>query len=111
MIDLRKSGDHQTRDNHGYGVGRRICLGIHLAQRGLWLAVARLLWAFEVWSKLDAIGKAILIDMTPETGCREGFLNQCLSFGVDIKVRSEERRATILRETAKAEAEVFTAPS
>lgn len=27
---------------------RRICPGIHVAERELWLAISRLLWAFEI---------------------------------------------------------------
>ncbi len=32
---------------------RRICPGIHVAERELWLAVSRLLWAFDIRSLPD----------------------------------------------------------
>ena len=32
---------------------RRICPGIHVAERELWLAISRLLWAFDVRSLPD----------------------------------------------------------
>jgi hypothetical protein len=32
---------------------RRICPGIHVAERELWLAVSRLLWAYEIRSLPD----------------------------------------------------------
>jgi hypothetical protein len=35
-------------------------------------------------------------------------LNQCLPFEVDIKVRSERRRQSILAEASKAEVEVLS---
>jgi hypothetical protein len=32
---------------------RRICPGIHVAERELWLAISRLLWAFDILSLPD----------------------------------------------------------
>jgi hypothetical protein len=32
---------------------RRICPGIHIAERELWLAISRLLWAYEIQSLPD----------------------------------------------------------
>ena len=105
------SGDYQKRDHFGYGIGRRICPGIHLAERALFLATARILWAFKIHPKLDVDGKPIPIDVGPATGYRDGFLNQCFPFEVEIGVRSEKRREALLGEAAKAEAEVFAAYS
>ncbi|KAH8998178.1 cytochrome P450 [Lactarius akahatsu] len=36
------------RDHWMFGAGRRICPGIHVAERELWLAISRLLWAFDI---------------------------------------------------------------
>ncbi|RYP10658.1 hypothetical protein DL765_008040 [Monosporascus sp. GIB2] len=105
------SGDHEKRDHFGYGAGRRICPGIHLAERALFLATAKILWGFKIQLKLDAAGMPVPINVAPETGYRDGFLNQCLPFEVDIEVRSEKRRETILAEAAKAEVDVFSAYS
>ena len=102
------SGDHGKRDHFGYGAGRRICPGIHLAERALFLATARILWGFTIQPKLDWAGVPVPIDVAPETGYRDGFLNQCLPFEVDIKVRSERRRQSILAEASKAEVEVLS---
>ncbi|KAI1377149.1 cytochrome P450 2D18 [Hypoxylon crocopeplum] len=102
------SSDYQKRDHFGYGIGRRICPGIHLAERALFLAVARIMWAFTIRPKKDAMGKPIAIDVAPETGYRDGFLNQCFPFEVDITVRSERRLETILAGVAEAEANVFS---
>ncbi|KAI0393708.1 cytochrome P450 2D18 [Xylariaceae sp. FL0594] len=102
------SGDYQNRDHFGYGIGRRICPGIHLAERALWLAVARIMWAFEFKPKRDAQGKPIALDVSPTTGYREGFLNQCYPFEVDVSVRSQKRLDTILNSYTKAETEVFS---
>lgn len=40
-------GDVSKRDHFTFGAGRRICPGTHVADRGLFLAISRLLWAFE----------------------------------------------------------------
>ena len=31
-----------------FQISRRICPGIHVAERELWLAISRLLWAFDI---------------------------------------------------------------
>ncbi|KAH9998122.1 cytochrome P450 [Russula compacta] len=36
------------RDHWAFGAGRRICPGIHVAERELWLAISRLLWAYNI---------------------------------------------------------------
>ena len=56
------SSDYQNRDHYTYGAGRRICAGIHLAERVQWRMLARLLWAFRIEHALDANGEKIPID-------------------------------------------------
>ncbi|KAI0147396.1 cytochrome P450 2D18 [Xylariaceae sp. FL1272] len=102
------SGDYKNRDHFGYGIGRRICPGIHLAERALWLAIARIMWAFEFKPKKDAGGNPIVIDVAPTSGYRDGFLNQCYPFEVDIAIRSTKRLNTILASFAEAESQVFS---
>ncbi|KAI1370438.1 putative cytochrome P450 [Hypoxylon crocopeplum] len=36
------------RHNYVFGAGRRLCQGIHIAERNLYLAMACLLWAFDI---------------------------------------------------------------
>ncbi|KAF8521209.1 cytochrome P450 [Hysterangium stoloniferum] len=43
-----KLGDVMKRDHWTFGAGRRICPGLAVAERELWLAIARLLWAFDI---------------------------------------------------------------
>ncbi|KAK6209383.1 hypothetical protein LQW54_006371 [Pestalotiopsis sp. IQ-011] len=43
------------RDHFMFGAGRRMCQGIHIAERSLYLAVARLLWAFDFAQSIDPI--------------------------------------------------------
>lgn len=101
------SSDYNNRDHYGYGAGRRICPGIHLAERGLFLAVAKILWAFDILPKLDSAGNPHAIDCNPVTGYTDGFLRCAKPFEVTIKPRSEERRKRIMAEFEQAEREVF----
>ncbi|ROV98480.1 hypothetical protein VPNG_08535 [Cytospora leucostoma] len=104
------SSDYKNRDHYGYGIGRRICPGIHLAERGLWLATARILWAYTIRPKIDlTTGEPGHIDVGPETGYTDGFLNQCKPFDVEVTPRSQERKDILLAEAGKAEAEIFSA--
>ncbi|KAI0064977.1 cytochrome P450 [Artomyces pyxidatus] len=41
------------RDHWAFGAGRRICPGVHVAERELWLAISRLLWSFDIKSLPD----------------------------------------------------------
>lgn len=45
--------DWESRDHYGYGAGRRMCPGIHLAERSMWRVTAKLLWAFDLQELLD----------------------------------------------------------
>ena len=67
------SADFEKRDHFGYGSGRRICPGILLAERNLWLAMAKLLWAFEFVEKRDELGRAVEVDVDARSGYSEGF--------------------------------------
>lgn len=52
LLNLTKLAHH-----YGYGAGRRMCPGVHLAERNQWRIVAKLLWAFEIQEPKDADGK------------------------------------------------------
>ncbi|KAJ5138483.1 uncharacterized protein N7515_003331 [Penicillium bovifimosum] len=106
--ELAAAADYETRDHYGYGAGRRICPGIHLAERNLFLAIAKLVWGFSIGPGLDENGNPVEYDYSPETGYSEGFLVCAKDFPCEIKVRSEARRATIMREFEIAQRDVFS---
>ncbi|KAK3616594.1 hypothetical protein LTR56_025864 [Elasticomyces elasticus] len=87
------NGPWEKRDHYGYGTGRRFCPGAHLAERNLFLAMAKLLWAFDITSKDTAD-----IDTDPVTGYCEGFLVCVNDFDADFRPRGETRKQTIFRE-------------
>lgn len=102
------SADFVKRDHYGYGAGRRICPGIHLAERNLFLATAKLLWAFEFEEKKDGQGVALAVDVDARTGYSEGFLHCPKPFEAQLRPRSEARRATIVQEFEQAKTDVFS---
>ncbi|KAB8253715.1 putative cytochrome P450 [Aspergillus pseudonomiae] len=106
--ELAAAADYESRDHYGYGSGRRICPGIHLAERNLFLAIAKLIWAFSIEPSFDEQGQPIQYDFSPQTGYSEGFLVCVKDFPCVIKPRSETRRATIMREMEEAQRNVFS---
>ncbi|KAJ2894350.1 putative cytochrome P450 oxidoreductase [Zalerion maritima] len=98
--DYAGSPDYENRDHYNYGAGRRICPGIHLAERNMWRIASKLLWAFEFSEPVDGkTGKTIRLD--PEA-YNPGILQAPLPFKVGIKVRSEMHKSTILKEHESA---------
>ncbi|KAF2501077.1 cytochrome P450 [Lophium mytilinum] len=87
------SKDWEARDHFGYGASRRICPGIHLAERNLFIAVSKLLWAFEFEKKPVGVN-----DVSAETGSSQGFMHCVKDYDANIVVRGEEKKQTILRE-------------
>lgn len=91
--------DASKRDQFTFGAGRRICPGIHVAERSLFLAISRILWAFEIRPKMDAQDRPILPDADKYT---QGFVCMPEEFEVDIKPVSKERAELVEREWAQA---------
>lgn len=84
------SSDYEKRDHYTYGAGRRICAGIHLAERTQWRMLARLLWAFRIE---EVEGARIDTDAYEEkliAGPKE--------FEVKLRPRSDEHARIIVRE-------------
>ncbi len=102
------SPDYNNRDHYIYGAGRRICPGIHIAERNMFLGVAKLLWAFSFDKQLDEYGRPVPINTDPVTGYTEGFLVSPKPFECSIKPRSQAREATIMREFELADEQIFS---
>lgn len=95
------NGAYENRDHYGYGTGRRFCPGVHLAERNLFLAMAKLLWGYNITA-----GKT-KPDTDPITGYCEGFLVCANDFDAEFEVRSEKRKETIVREFDEVSRDVF----
>ncbi|KAK3704007.1 hypothetical protein LTR37_014110 [Vermiconidia calcicola] len=87
------TADPNDRDHFSYGAGRRVCPGVHLAEKSLFLNIARVLWAFDLSKKVDEKGTFT----EPEAGMMPGWMTIPLPFACDIRCRSEEKAKLIER--------------
>jgi cytochrome P450 len=89
------SSNVQARDHFAYGSGKRICVGIHLAERSLFSMTARLLQVFDIKEALDVQGNPIPVDI-------HAYLSTLVSgpepFRARFEVRNEEVKAALERE-------------
>jgi len=92
--------DYHNRDHYGYGAGRRMCPGLHLAERNMWRIVAKLLWAFDISEPVNPItGEVIPLDVN---AYNSAILLCPLPFTVRVVPRSKEHLASIKRELDNA---------
>ncbi|KAK3702409.1 hypothetical protein LTR37_014875 [Vermiconidia calcicola] len=70
-----------------FGFGRRICPGMHIAERSLYIQIARIAWACDISKKKDMNGKEI--DVPLYDYC-DGFNVQPNFFHFNLKVRSNK---------------------
>ena len=90
-------GDTTKRDNFVFGAGRRMCQGIHIAERSLFLGISRFMWAFHFLPAEDATGRPYQYDIEDLVG---GITVQPSKYPAKIEVRSQEK-ARIIRDAAK----------
>lgn len=87
--------DISQRDHFVFGAGRRICPGMDIADRSLFLAVSRLLWAFQFEKAEDENGRKI----TPEArAVTQGSLVQPLPFPANIIPRTRMHAEVVKKE-------------
>lgn len=82
------------RDHFTYGAGRRVCPGVHVAERSLYINIARTLWGFSLDKKMGADKRII----EPETEMVRGFLSVPKHFKAAISPRSLAHVETMRRE-------------
>lgn len=83
--------DPNDRDHFSYGAGRRVCPGVHVAEKSLYLNIARVLWAFNISKKVGNDGKVV----EPNTNMVPGWMTIPLPFECDITVRSAKKAVLI----------------
>ena len=81
-------GDPAKRDNFVFGAGRRLCQGIHIAERSLFLGISRLVWGFNFSPSHDAQGQPISYDVEDLVG---GLTVEPQHYTCQIKPRSESK--------------------
>ncbi|KAG4292662.1 hypothetical protein FPRO06_12150 [Fusarium proliferatum] len=92
-IEAANNPDPTKRDHYVFGAGRRRCQGMHIADRSLFLAISRLLWAFDFDRVVSAeMGRDIIPDAEEVT---EGIMSIPSPFPVRIVPRSTERAEAV----------------
>ena len=87
---------HPSKSGHSsFGWGRRICPGADLAANSLYIALAKLLWGYEI---LPMAGREY--DIFAYT---DGFNVRPRKFDCIVRVRSEQHRRVLVREQREAE--------
>ncbi|KAF2183899.1 cytochrome P450 [Zopfia rhizophila CBS 207.26] len=98
------AGDPLARPHFSFGAGRRICPGMHVAERSLFLNVARLLWAFDIRLAKDENGRDIPVDSS-FSSLSPGSMTSPKPFQCDIRPRSAQHESVLRNEWNKAQEE------
>ncbi|PQE33784.1 cytochrome P450 protein [Rutstroemia sp. NJR-2017a WRK4] len=88
------------RDQFVFGAGRRICQGMHIAERSLFLGISRMLWGFNFEKVRDEQGNEITPDVDNLT---EGLFVFPKPFPAKISPRSEKHAQKIMQEWEDAQ--------
>lgn len=103
--DSANNPDVSQRDHFVFGAGRRRCLGMHIADRSLFLAISRLLWAFDFHrARHPDSGEEIVPDMDD---LLDGVFVLPKRFEVDIRPRWAERGERVRGEWERVREEVL----
>ncbi|KAH4181805.1 hypothetical protein HBI80_226140 [Parastagonospora nodorum] len=99
--DYINASDPKTRDHFAYGAGRRVCPGVHVAERSLYINIARVLWGFNLRKKIGKDGQVIEVTekMAP------GFFSVPENYECDIRPRSAKHAEIMKKQWAEAEKE------
>ncbi|EXJ86779.1 hypothetical protein A1O3_03733 [Capronia epimyces CBS 606.96] len=98
--------DPLQRDHFGFGAGRRICPGMHLAENSLFITLAKILWAFHVKPCLRPDGGEEVLDVSDDA-YENGANTLPKPFRVRFVPRNKVVEATLVREWSQAEAEGY----
>ncbi|CAG8909736.1 unnamed protein product [Penicillium egyptiacum] len=91
--------DPYARDHFTYGAGRRVCPGVHVAERSLFINIARILWGFDIQKKKGSNGRLL----EPTTSMMRGFLSIPNPFPCEITPRSAHHAQLIQEAWKEAE--------
>ncbi|PHH80585.1 hypothetical protein CDD80_844 [Ophiocordyceps camponoti-rufipedis] len=90
------NADATKRDHFVFGAGRRMCQGMHIADRSLFLAMSRTLWAFDINRAVDKeTGRQVVPDVN---NIVDGLFVCPQPFDADIVPRSERKVARVREE-------------
>lgn len=96
-IESAALADATKRHHFTFGAGRRICQGMHIAERSLFIAMARILWAFTIKKAKLADGSDIEI---PRDSFTDAIVLTLEPFEIGIEARGAGK-VDIIRSEAK----------
>ncbi|KAF2011782.1 cytochrome P450 [Aaosphaeria arxii CBS 175.79] len=97
--DYINASDPYTRDHFTYGAGRRVCPGVHVAERSLYINISRVLWGFNIAKKIGPDGHPI----EPSQVMVRGFMSVPEEFDCKITPRSEQHVKVMRHDFGEAE--------
>lgn len=100
------AADPYERDHFGFGAGRRICPGMHLAENSLFITLAKILWAFEIKPHIGEDGKEEAVDVSDDA-YEEGTSTLPKPFQVRFIPRNATRERVIRGEWEMAQKEGY----
>lgn len=93
--EMSSSGRRQT---YAFGAGRRVCAGSRMGENSMMMAMAKLVWAFDIVSATG--GKP---DVAMATAYKDAILTGPKSFPVKFVLRDERKGDVIKQEWEKAD--------
>ncbi|KAJ8123116.1 hypothetical protein ONZ43_g856 [Nemania bipapillata] len=100
-----RNEDVTQRDHYSFGMGRRMCLAMNLADQFMFLAIARLLWAFDFNRAVD--GKTMQEIIPDMESLSNGLFTMPHPFAADIKPRCGKRAEQIREAWQRAKTELL----
>lgn len=85
--------DPYKRDHYTFGAGRRVCQGLNIAERSLFLGYAYMLWAFNFEHALDENGNKIPVS----ENVTQGIVCRPVPFTLRMVERDPARTAKVLK--------------
>jgi len=92
--------DATKRDHWTFGTGRRVCQGMHVADRSLFLGMSRLLWGFDIKPVIDKNGEPIIPEINRYV---QGLVAMPEKYSAVITPRTKEKADMITKEWLDAE--------
>jgi len=79
--------DPWRRPSYAFGAGRRVCAGQRMAENSMLIAMAKLVWTFQI----DPLGRREDLDFSVRTGFKDAILTAPDEVGMKFEVRGGRR--------------------
>ncbi|RYP12514.1 hypothetical protein DL765_007276 [Monosporascus sp. GIB2] len=98
-MDAANNPDATKRDHFAFGAGRRRCQGMHIADRSIFLALSRLLWAFDFKRAVDPDTQEEIVPNMDELV--DGILSMPKPFKANLVPRDADKARRVREEWAE----------